>query len=266
MKNPRIYGQPPYRVALVHGGPGAAGEMAPVALELAADFGVLEPLQTKTNLLEQVEELASLLQTSADLPVTLVGFSWGAWLSILVTAHSPQAVEKLILIGSGPFEEQYLHQIHETRLSRLPDYEQREFYAILEQLDQPHGTGTSETFTRLGQLAARTDQYDPFPDTPAKQPNQSTSQGNEFHQVLRQGQELRKTGQLLSIAASIQCPVVALHGDHDPHPISGVALPLSSRLKDFRLITFDKCGHKPWIERYARDRFYLVLRQELNAI
>ena len=40
--NPRTYGDAPFRVAVIHGGPGAAGEMAPVAGLLtyfrAADF------------------------------------------------------------------------------------------------------------------------------------------------------------------------------------------------------------------------------------
>ena len=49
MQNPRIYGDPPYQVALLHGGPGAGGEMAPVARELAGDRGVLEPIQTAND-------------------------------------------------------------------------------------------------------------------------------------------------------------------------------------------------------------------------
>ncbi|NBD34478.1 MAG: alpha/beta hydrolase, partial [Chloroflexi bacterium] len=31
----RTYGHPPFDVAVIHGGPGAGGEMAPVAHELA---------------------------------------------------------------------------------------------------------------------------------------------------------------------------------------------------------------------------------------
>ena len=57
MENYRTYGSAPYTVAVVHGGPGAAGEMAPVARELARDRGILEPLQTATSLEGQVEEL-----------------------------------------------------------------------------------------------------------------------------------------------------------------------------------------------------------------
>lgn len=50
MENLRIYGQSPFTLAVIHGGPGAGGEMAPVARELASARGVLEPIQTATSL------------------------------------------------------------------------------------------------------------------------------------------------------------------------------------------------------------------------
>lgn len=269
MQNPRIYGNPPYTAALVHGGPGAAGEMAPVALELSSEFGILEPLQTATSLSGQVAELAAQLKSVAELPVTLVGFSWGAWLSALVTAQHPHMVRKLILVGSGPFKEKYLPHIQATRLSRLSALDKTEYLAILAHLEEPDAEDKAVHFARLGELATITDQYEPRPKTdPQPEPisqKPQTGPGNPFHQVLRQAQALRKRGELLEIAAGIQCPVVALHGTYDPHPIAGVQQPLSSRLKDFRLVSFEKCGHKPWIEVHARARFYQVLRAELHA-
>ena len=45
-QNLRTYGMPPFDVAVLHGGPGTAGGMAPLARELALRHGVLEPLQT----------------------------------------------------------------------------------------------------------------------------------------------------------------------------------------------------------------------------
>ena len=126
MINPRRYGSAPFHVAVVHGGPGAAGEMAAVAEELCSDRGVLEPLQTEESLQRQVEELKSQLQEHANLPVTLIGFSWGAWLSLILAAQYPDLVSRLILIGSGPFEEKYVHKIMETRLSRLRGAEREE--------------------------------------------------------------------------------------------------------------------------------------------
>jgi hypothetical protein len=51
MNNLRIYGTAPYRLAVIHGGPGAPGEMAPMARELSPNIGVLEPLLSMARLL-----------------------------------------------------------------------------------------------------------------------------------------------------------------------------------------------------------------------
>jgi hypothetical protein len=55
MKNLRKYGKSPFNVAVIHGGPGAPGEMAPVARELSSGWGVLEPFQTVSFLEGQVK-------------------------------------------------------------------------------------------------------------------------------------------------------------------------------------------------------------------
>ena len=66
------------------------------------------------------------------------------------------------------------------------------------------------------------------------------------------------------MGGQIRCPVVAIHGAYDPHPAEGVRGPLTSIIRDFRFILLDRCGHEPWIERWARDRFYEILKNELN--
>jgi hypothetical protein len=35
-------------------------------------------------------------------------------------------------------------------------------------------------------------------------------------------------------------------------------------LSDFRFILLKQCGHKPWIEKMARDAFFSILNQELK--
>ena len=74
----RTYGRAPFTVAVLHGGPGALGSMAAVARTLAADWGVLEPLQDALSIGAQVDELRAVLDQHAARPVTLVGSSWGA--------------------------------------------------------------------------------------------------------------------------------------------------------------------------------------------
>ena len=79
----------------------------------------------------------------------------------------------------------------------------------------------------------------------------------------KDGAELRRSGNLLKLGRHITCPVVAIHGDGDPHPSEGVQEPLSAILRDFRFILLKKCGHKPWIERKAREEFFRILEEEL---
>jgi pimeloyl-ACP methyl ester carboxylesterase len=58
--------------------------------------------------------------------------------------------------------------------------------------------------------------------------------------------------------------VVAIHGDSDPRPAEAAGEPLAGVLKKFKFILLGKCGHYPWIERYAKDKFYEILKNELK--
>ena len=104
MTNVRYYGSAPYQVAVVHGGPGAPGSVAAIARELSKKRSILEPIQTKTNLEGQIIELRDIIEEFGDMPITLIGHSWGAWLVVFVAARYPQLVKKLILVSSGPNE------------------------------------------------------------------------------------------------------------------------------------------------------------------
>ena len=260
MKNLRLYGNKPFDVAVIHGGPGAPGEMAPVARELSSVRGVLEPLQTAASLEGQVEELHTVLKDKGDLPVTLIGFSWGAMLSFIFTAQYPSFVIKLILIGSGPYEEKYAADIMKTRLSRLGEEGRAEALSLMETLNDPAIGDKNTPMARLGKLISKADSYDPLPyDSEVLE-----CQYDIYQNVWKQAMELRGSGKLLELGKKIQCPVVAIHGDYDPHPSEGVKGPLSRVLKDFRFILLDNCGHHPWLERTARDRFYNILKNEVE--
>ena len=261
MTNLRTYGQPPFRTVVVHGGPGAPGYMAPVAKELAATWGVLEPLQTATSIAGQVEELRGIVMENGDPPVRLIGSSWGAMLGFLFAAQHSKLVGKLILIGSGVYEDQYATMIQETRFSRLADGEQREGRALLDTLAHPGIQDKKAALARLGALFTKADAFDPL-----TLDIEVVDHQYELHQsVWQEAQELRRSGRLLELGKRIQCPVLALHGDYDPHPAEGVQKPLSAVVKDFRFLLLRNCGHLPWIERQARDSFYAILKEALVA-
>lgn len=254
MENLRTYGKPPYLTVLLHGGPGVSGEMAPVAEELSASRGVLEPFQTKASIAGQIEELKLVLEEMASTPAILVGYSWGAWLGFLFASQYPSLVRKLILVSSGPFEDKYVAQIQETRFHRLSKEEKKQFQSLTGKLENPWA------FSRYGELLSRTDFYEPLPMKPAE-----VELNPEIHQkVWAEAAELRKTGKLLEAGKGIRCPVLAIHGDHDPHPAEGVEKPLKGLLGDFRFVLLEKCGHNPWMEKHARDEFFRILNAELE--
>jgi pimeloyl-ACP methyl ester carboxylesterase len=260
MKNLRKYGNAPFNAAVIHGGPGAAGEMAPVARELSSAKGVLEPLQTASTIEGQIGELKDVLAKNGDLPVTLIGWSWGAWLSFIFAAHHPQFVRKLILIGSGPLEEKYALKIMDERLSRLSIEEKAKVLSLMKTLIDTSVRDKNTLLARFGKLISKADSYNPLPHK---------SEGLEcqyeiYQSVGEQAQKLRSSGELLEFGKKIQCPVVAIHGDYDPHPFEGVKLPLSRILKNFRFILLDNCGHQPWIERSVKVRFYNILKSEVE--
>jgi pimeloyl-ACP methyl ester carboxylesterase len=234
--------------------------MAPVARELSRSCGVLEPLQTASTLDGQLRELHELLESHSSRPVTLIGHSWGAMLGYLFTAHNPHFVKKLILVASGVFDEAYVTQVAVTRTSRLTGIERTRLHALSERLNTPGVPDKDVLFMHYGELFSRTDSFDPLPH--ATENIRYTYAA--FEQAWRDMERLRTSGELLAYGRQITCPVVAIHGDYDPHPADGVRVPLSRVVRDFRCILLDRCGHYPWRERHAREQFYEVLSGELD--
>ncbi len=262
MENPRRYGEAPFRIAVVHGGPGAGGELAPVARELARRRGVLEPIQTATTLEGQVIELRHAIERHAEVPATLVGYSWGAWLACLVASAHPPIVARLVLVSSGPFEPGYFGRLQETRMARLSPGERAEFEEVVRRLNAPICETRDEALARLGALCSKTDDFDPLP-WGTRADEAVPCDGAMFHGVWTAAAEMRRTGELMGRVRRIRCPVVAIHGAYDPHPAEGVEKPLSAALREFRFVLLDRCGHTPWLERHARGAFYEALEGAL---
>lgn len=261
MESLRFYGNPPYSIAILHGGPGAPGEMAPVARELASTFGILEPMQTAHSIHDQIAELRDILEKHATNPVTLIGWSWGAMLAFMFAAHNPACVKKLLLVSSGVFEEKYAENIQKIQMSRMSEEERTTFYDLQEKLKVPLTNDKKALFSQLGALISKVDSFDPI----FHKTNELLDCQYELYlKVWSEAKELRKSGKLLALSKQIECPVTAIHGDFDPRPLEGIVTPLSSILKFFRHITLEKCGHHPWLEKHAREKFYQVLRHELS--
>jgi pimeloyl-ACP methyl ester carboxylesterase len=256
----RKYGEPPFRVAVLHGGPGAPGYMAPVARELSRTMGVLEPLQSKDSLEGQIEELNNQLTEHADMPVTLIGSSWGAVLALFLAARHIELVKKLILIGSAVFEAENSSRIEGIRLSRLSDEKRRRHEQIMYELQSKSLEARSALMKEWGEILDETDIYDPL----TNDLEIIEVQYDIFSRVWPDFVMLRDTpGYLKKEFSKIDLPTVVIHGDYDPHPIEGIRPFLESCIDEIRFYILPKCGHYPWVERHAREPFFKILKNEV---
>ncbi len=254
------YGPGAPQIVLVHGGPGAPGELKPVCEELAnRGIGCIEPMQSAHSLEGQVEELKAQIETYCNVPICLLGYSWGAMLALLTAAKYPHLANQVILVSSACFDEESAAPIRETRLSRLSSSERKMLEECLRSLNDASGNDTVKHAEKLHSLIMLSDCYDPVS---VSEP--VTLQTDIYKAVWPQAVELRKSGKLLQRIAAYPGPVVAIHGDYDPHPSSGIKIPLENILSQFTFIELSHCGHIPWIERGAASIFFDHLERKIR--
>jgi len=255
----RTYGNPPFETILLHGGPGAPGEMAPVARVLSETRGVIEHLQSSNSIDGQVLELSEIIEGQLKTPCTIVGWSWGAWLGIIFTAGYRELVRKLILVGCGPLEEKYALKMLETRLERLDPGGRRDLMLTLGAMNDPSKGDRNDLLEHLGSLVSLTDSFEALPHE-----DQVLEYSFDiFDRVSGEAGKMRRSGELLQLCGLIECPVTVIHGEHDPHPFQGVKEPLSGVLPDVRFHLLERCGHCPWYEKNAGDEFFTILEKEI---
>ena len=242
MTNCRTYGNAPYQVVVIHGGPGAPGSCAGICRGLAESAGVLEILQSKNSSDALIKEMLAVMDAYQLRETVLIGHSWGAWLSFLFAGQHPERVRKLILVGSGLFDEAYYPQLIAARgVTAMPAEQAADVRAA--------GLSTSE------------DEYSP--DNYCLLPNLPNDliafHQEQFDALMAEIMPMRASGRLLRYANGIRCPVIAIHGRNDPHVLEGVKVPLENHLPDFTMHVLDKCGHEPWKEYYAKNMFFNIL-------
>lgn len=254
----RFHGPPPYRHAVVHGGPGAPGMLGALAATLATgDCGLLEPLQSASSIDSQVDELAGTLRGFDKGPWTLIGSSWGGMLTVFTAQRYPELIGRAVLVGCAPFDAEGGRRTAEARRARMAP-ELRDELDRLE--DAWRGTdpqAATAAFARSAALLLRVDHLDPVAD----QLDVLAHQREVFTAVWDEVEQRRSAGSLLDAQRPLRCPVIVLHGSYDPHPLAGVVDPLRALAADLDVHVLERCGHLPWIERHARERFLQLLRE-----
>lgn len=248
----RLYGKAPYNIVLAHGGPGAIGSLKGFAEELSqlSQNGVVEALQSKYSIVELVEELYGQIRNYCPDQVSLIGHSWGAWLVSLFAEQYPELVKSVILVGCPPLEDQYISEIGSRRLQNL-SYEDSVIFQRL-----VSNQATDEDLDRVPRLLDLADNYCPE----GRERHRADRTDSEMHnKIWDEAAKLRSNGELLAFFKNIKSRIYLIQGEADPHPAKGVILPLQENDIQFEAYILKKCGHNPFMEKYAKDEFYKIL-------
>ena len=253
----RTYGTSGPLVIVLHGGPGVAGHMAPVARGLADSFLVLEPFQRGTGaqpltVADHVEDLRELIESRcAGARPALVGSSWGAMLGLAFAAAHPDLAGPLVLIGCGTFDPT-------ARARMQAEVEARMGIALrlrLEQLPEEF-PDPDQRFKARGDLILPLYSYELVTTDLEAEKCDARAHDETWADMLR----LQQQSVYPARFAAIRSPVLMLHGAVDPHPGRMIRASLKPYIPQIEYREWEQCGHYPWLEKSARDEFFGVLR------
>lgn len=248
-----LHGKVPYKIVLVHGGPGAIGSLKNFAEELSklTGKGIIEALQSQYSIDGLIEELYLQIMEYCQEKPTLIGHSWGAWLAVLFAGKYPRICKNIILVGCPPLEDKYVKEISLRRLRNLSD-EDREI--VRRMIDH---TAMDEDVKKISGILEKSDNYH-LESKGALTVDKAESE--MYNRIWDEAVKLRTSGELLKAFKNIQCKVFLIQGVCDPHPIEGVVEPLEENGISCKTYILERCGHSPFMEKYAKEKFYDILQ------
>jgi pimeloyl-ACP methyl ester carboxylesterase len=250
-------------VVVLHGGPGAVGEAAPLARGLADSFRVLEPWQRGSgdaplSVARHIADLQELLEAhSGDARPALVGESWGAMLALAHAAAHPSSVGPIVLVGCGTFDPVGRARMRAILEERMDDELRRRLERLPEKYPDP-----DERLRKRYELTKTLYSVDPILASQGEEDNGSfdvRAHTETWEDMLR----LQDEGVYPASFAVIKSPVLMLHGAYDPHPGRMIQASLEPYLPQLEYREWEHCGHSPWFEGGVRDEFFAVMRHWL---
>jgi len=164
-------------------------------------------------------------------------------------------------VGCGTYDAESRALYQEALAARPGEAGLRRVEELRRRMAGAAGAQGDGLLAALGRLMEEAQAYDALPET--GDPVRVDRQGHEetWGDVLR----LQAEGVEPAAFAAITCPVLMLHGDDDPHPGPATFALLRRYVPQLRYRGFPRCGHRPWVERHAREPFLAALREWLAA-
>jgi pimeloyl-ACP methyl ester carboxylesterase len=201
----------------------------------------------------------------APSPAVLIGCSWGAMLGLSYAARYPERVSCLALVGCGTYDEASRTLLRQSLRERLSEGEARRIHSLQEQCAcEQNAARRDRLFAEIGDAFMRAESYELAAESePEREDIPVDAEGNveTWSDVLRLQREEIEPNSFTVVTAR----VLMIHGDVDPHPGPATRNLLRRYIPQLEYIDLGRCGHEPWRERYARDRFLEILRGWISA-
>lgn len=252
----RRYGEAGPLVLVLHGGPAAVGDVAPVAKGISESFCAVEPWQrgsgsvplTVARHVGDLHELAT--ELGGDSPMTIVGHSWGAMLGLCYAAEYPGETGPIVLVGCGTFDQAARSQMQQTIADRMDNDLRGKLRRMSTEFTEP--TDRFMPAFKMTRHLFDFDPIDPYPDTEESEPFDIVAHEETWNDMAR----LQAKGVYPSAFEAIKSPVLMLHGQYDPHPGKMIRDSLLPYIPQLQYHEYEDCGHSPWIEKAAREVFF----------
>ena len=260
----RRYGKAGPLVLVLHGGPAAVGDVAPIAKGISKSFCAVEPWQRGSGSvpLTVARHIADLHELAADVgedsPLAIVGHSWGAMLALCYAAEYPSKAGPIVLVGCGTFDQAARNRMQATIEERMDDGLRDHVRRMSTEVADP-----ADRFIRTFKLTRHlfdSDPINPYPDKEESEPFDIQAHQETWSDMVK----LQDDGIYPNAFAAIESPVLMLHGQYDPHPGKMIRDSLLRHLPQLEYHEWERCGHSPWIEKSTREEFFSVICEWLT--
>jgi pimeloyl-ACP methyl ester carboxylesterase len=180
-------------------------------------------------------------------------------LALCYAAAHPNNAGPIVLVGCGTFDSPSRARMKEILQERTDLH-------LLERLAEitASTSDAAELHMKKHRLTRDLSVYarvDPWPDKEEYEPLDVRAHKETWDDMMR----LQSDGTYPKAFTGITSDVLMLHGNYDPHPGPMIHEYLRPFIRRLEYRELDRCGHSPWLERFARTEFFSTLKAWLLA-
>jgi len=179
------------------------------------------------------ESLADALAETVTRPVSLIGWSMGGMVAMVLAARHPGKVAKLVLVGASPAfvnRPGWEHGLAPEVLAGFAESLRQDYRATLLRFLSLQARGGERAREVIGRLR----------DTVFQR-------GEPHAAALAAGLDLLRDVDLRDLTASVACPTLVVHGGYDTLCPAAAGRWLADRIPGARLALHERAAHAPFL-------------------